>query len=311
MKESMLVLVICVVSALGLNHPVAAQAHGDAPGQGDAAASTEQARMHFNVAQRFYDMGHFAEAAREFQAAYDISHLAPLQYNLYLAYRDGGDDVRAAAALRNYLASMEDNSQRAQLAARLEVLDQRIAAAASRTAGAANAGPDRQAAQAPPEGGTSSADAAHADSAEPGHANEAEDDHGSVVMTPGSGGGEPGAPAEVRAGGSSRLGPVVTMGAGGALLVGALVTGLMTHSRKSRVDELCRTPSNCTGDFESVVSSGRRLGITTDILWITGGLTAGAGLLWLMLGRGPEDSDTSAGIACDSSGCMASMQGAF
>jgi tetratricopeptide (TPR) repeat protein len=119
MRITILTLALCAASLLATVRSTSAQESTTA-----SADATEEARMHFDVARRFYDMGHFDEAASEFEAAYEISHLVTLQYNLYLAYRDGGDDGRATSALRLYVESLEEGPRRAQLGARLRILEE-------------------------------------------------------------------------------------------------------------------------------------------------------------------------------------------
>ncbi len=87
----------------------------------------QQARAHFSVGRAMYDAGRFAEAANEFQQAYDLSHRAQLLYNLYIAYRDSSQLVRARDALRRYLAEVSEIPNRLHLVSRLEALETQIA----------------------------------------------------------------------------------------------------------------------------------------------------------------------------------------
>ncbi|MBX7191970.1 MAG: hypothetical protein K1X94_07930 [Sandaracinaceae bacterium] len=87
----------------------------------------QQARAHFSVGRAMYEAGRFAEAAQEFQQAYDLSHRPQLLYNLYVAYRDSSQLVRARDALRQYLAEVEDAPNRLHLMSRLEALEAQVA----------------------------------------------------------------------------------------------------------------------------------------------------------------------------------------
>lgn len=87
----------------------------------------QQARAHFAVGRAMYDAGRFAEAASEFQQAYDLSHRPQLLYNLYIAYRDSSQLVRARDALRQYLMEVTDVPNRLHLVSRLEALETQIA----------------------------------------------------------------------------------------------------------------------------------------------------------------------------------------
>jgi len=89
--------------------------------------SDRQARAHYAVGYAMYEGGRFAEAAAEFQAAYDLTHRAALLYNCYVAYRDSSQIVRARDALRQYLDEVPDPPERLHLLARLEATDREVA----------------------------------------------------------------------------------------------------------------------------------------------------------------------------------------
>lgn len=98
----------------------------------EAMGPDEEAHMRFDLGRRYYDGGRFADAVQEFERAYALVPLPDLLYNLYVAYRDGGDDVHAADALRRYIPSIHgDDARRALLEARLRTLDERLAAGTS------------------------------------------------------------------------------------------------------------------------------------------------------------------------------------
>lgn len=105
----------------------------------DSHAGDEEARLHFEIAVRAYRDGRFAEAAREFEAAYALSRRPELLHNVYLAYRDANVRDRAADALRRYLAEASDVPDRAMLEARLEALERELASAQPVDDGAAEA----------------------------------------------------------------------------------------------------------------------------------------------------------------------------
>jgi hypothetical protein len=113
----------------------AAQATGGGAGGETMAESTareqdltdQQARAHFSVGRAMYDSGRFAEAANEFQQAYDLSHRPSLLYNLFIAYRDSSQTLRARDALRLYLTEVAEAPNRGHLEARLAALDAQVA----------------------------------------------------------------------------------------------------------------------------------------------------------------------------------------
>ena len=88
--------------------------------------SDRQARAHYAVGVAMYDGGRFAEAAAEFQAAYDLTHRAALLYNCYIAYRDSSQIVRARDSLRQYLSEVPDAPNRLHLSARLEATEHEV-----------------------------------------------------------------------------------------------------------------------------------------------------------------------------------------
>lgn len=89
--------------------------------------SDQRARAHFTVGRAMYEAGRFTEAANEFQQAYDLSRRPQLLYNLYIAYRDSSQLVRARDALRAYLAEVAEIPNRLHLVSRLEALEAQIA----------------------------------------------------------------------------------------------------------------------------------------------------------------------------------------
>ena len=68
---------------------------------GDEA--TDSARTHYQRATSLYDVGRFAEAAQEYEAAYQLKNDPALLFNLGQAYRYAGDFGRAIFAYRGYL----------------------------------------------------------------------------------------------------------------------------------------------------------------------------------------------------------------
>ncbi|MEM1416156.1 MAG: hypothetical protein AAGH15_14710 [Myxococcota bacterium] len=233
----------------------------------------EEARMRFELGRRYYDEGRFAEAATEFERAYEASPRPQLLYNVYVAHRDAGNLREARAALRALLATDHPTeADRPSLEARLRALDAQIEALdeAERTRTPVALAPEPEPDPEP-------------------------------LATP-----EPAPEAPDRAAAWALL------GTGGALLAGSLVTGILTAGKRDDLDALCPERNACTGDWESTRDQGRTLAITTDALWITGGALALTGLvLALVRGRSPEEPATEAGLACHFGGCTALVTGSF
>jgi len=224
----------------------------------EAGPDEQEAQIRFELGRRYYETGRFLEAAAEFVAAIEIAPLAPLYYNLYLAYRDGGADEQAADALTLYIQTLPAGDRRTQLEARMRVLRERVSSG---------------------------------------------DDAGDTSETVESSGGE--------GGGGVDPGPWILVGAGGALVIGAVITGVLAMDERSSLDAMCPTPDTCPAGFEDVQSRGETLAIVTDVLWITGAVAVTAGIIWAIVSAtgGDADSDVRAGFACDGNGCLGALRG--
>jgi tetratricopeptide (TPR) repeat protein len=283
--------VLAVVSWLG--GAMVAQAQ---PGQPDAndpamtmtetemAADDEQARAHFRVGRQRYEEGRFAEAARDFQEAYNLSRRAALLYNVYVAWRDAGDKPMAAEALRQYLAGMPPElPERASLEARLRSLDEEIAQNESLQAQAneARARADEERRQ---------REAAEARARE----------------------------EEARRRQAERGDPTfgwILTASGGALLVGSAITGILALGRVGELEDNCPGDRCRAGfDLEGERRSARNMVRITDILWISGAAIAATGLVLVMLSGGDDEEEAAApaaGAMCGPDGCSAEMRVRF
>lgn len=235
-----------------------------------APASPEnQAREAFERGRIHYDNGEFAKAAGAFEQAYKLSGREGLLYNLYLAYRDANEQEKAAEALRQYLAKVEVIENRAQLEARLKALDEGIA--------------QRKAAEA--------AEAAQA--AERQHAAE----QAAAPVAPVS---------QAPAPGRWWLTPVVLMGAGGALMLGSIGTGVVANNKANELEEGC-VGNNCDPDLKATADSGKTMAIVTDVLLFGGLATAAVGGVLVLLKKPKKDASADrtpeARFACTRSAC--------
>ena len=89
------------------------------------ADEAREARDHFQKGRTLYDVGRFDDAAREFEAAYQIKPDPALLFNLAQAYRFAGKNQPALIAYRSYLRNLPNASNRAQVEASIAEL-QRI-----------------------------------------------------------------------------------------------------------------------------------------------------------------------------------------
>ena len=90
-----------------------------APAAADDAAD---ARTHFQKGRALYDVGRFDDAAREFEAAYQLKTDPVLLFNLAQAYRFAGKPQPALVAYRSYLRNLPDAPNRAQVEASIAEL---------------------------------------------------------------------------------------------------------------------------------------------------------------------------------------------
>jgi hypothetical protein len=126
MTRCVSIALVLVMLSLGRG-VVRAQEAGPAPAT--SPTDVQEAREAFQVAVSLYAAGRYAEAAREFERSYSLSHEGGLLRNLYLARRDAGDVPGAAEALRAYLAAGAPDTtedDRRMLEHRLAALDRAI-----------------------------------------------------------------------------------------------------------------------------------------------------------------------------------------
>lgn len=86
-----------------------------------------QAQSRFRIATALYEEGRFLEAAREFEAAYELSRLASLKFNAYLAFRDAGRLADAVRCLSTYLEEAPDAAEHERLSGRLAAMRRTLA----------------------------------------------------------------------------------------------------------------------------------------------------------------------------------------
>lgn len=112
---------------------------------------------------------------------------------------------------------------------------------------------------------------------------------------------------------SASLWPWVVMGGGAALLAGGLVTGLMSNSAYAEVEKYCN-PDACTDPRAKDPSErAETLASVTDVLWITGAISAVGGLTWLLLSTGDTETQAAdtASVGCGPTGCYGSVRSTF
>ena len=257
----------------------------------------QESKAHFKVGKSLYESGRFAEAAAEWNRAYELSQRVELLYNVYVAYRDASDVPRAIDALRRYLQGAElDDATRQNLQARLRALEE------------ANS-------KAPVVAVTPSADPATDPAAtEPAPAAQPSAEPSWVEPEPLS------ASTRSTASGSDdpSIAPYVLLGVGGALVIGAAVTGAIVLGNESDLEDGCPALDCRTDETIDKLDSTRTLAVVTDVLWISGVVAAGMGTALLLFSGGSEDerdatarTRPTASLGCAPGVCAATLRGRF
>lgn len=101
---------------------------GAAHAQGRPGRQAE-AEKRFQQAESLYKRGEYLAAAGEYQAAYDLSGLPGLLYNVAQSYRLGGEKEKAVSAYRLFLEKAPDHQLAAVARGHLEALERELAQA--------------------------------------------------------------------------------------------------------------------------------------------------------------------------------------
>jgi hypothetical protein len=92
---------------------------------------------------------------------------------------------------------------------------------------------------------------------------------------------------------SSAVPAIVLLSAGGAALVGALVTGLLANSADNEFTDKCGGVTNCSPSLRPLQQRTEDLALATDVLLGAGVALGGVGLTLLLVNDAPEDTDRS------------------
>ncbi len=172
------------------------------PSAGDA---TQQARAHFNLASAHVERKEYAEAIREFEAAYRLKPAPSFLYNIGVVNQIAGKNAAALDAFQRYLGTQPSREDRLEAERRLAEVQRRLDD--EKAAAVANA----------PVPGASAAAPAPA------------------TVTAKSGAGNPllaSAPPKAPEKKSRRTTWIVIGAVGGALVVGAVVTAVVLGTRQ-------------------------------------------------------------------------------
>jgi tetratricopeptide (TPR) repeat protein len=91
-----------------------------------SADDAGQARGHFVRGKTLYDVGRFAEAAKEFEAAYEAKNDPAILFNLAQSYRFAHDYEKAIVTYRAFLRNAPDDHNRAQVEKSIADLQERL-----------------------------------------------------------------------------------------------------------------------------------------------------------------------------------------
>jgi len=256
--------------ALGSTGSALAQAPAETPTS--QAESEQVARQHFQLGRVQYESGSFREAAQSFERAYELSKREVLWYNIFLAYRDAGDNANAATALRNYLTRVEQIDTRPQLEARLASLERLVQEEEQR----------KQREQEQPT-----------ESGQPTAQPETPEQQVAAELRP-----------EAAVKQSPSIVPYIVMGVGGAMIIGGVVTGAMASSKHSELEEKC-PDSMCDASLQSLADEGKTLALVADVLLFGGIAAAGTGaVLWFLNNnQSSEESAVNAAVSCGPGAC--------
>jgi hypothetical protein len=122
----------------------------------------------------------------------------------------------------------------------------------------------------------------------------------------------PGPDRPVEHGSGSTVGPVVTMGIGGAMLLTSAVTGFVALTKVNDLVRACPHDECPAGfDYAGARTSARTFVGLTDILLIGGALVTGGGAAWFLLkddsSKAPAPSARTS-AACTKEGCGATFR---
>ena len=252
-----------------------AQAPEDPPTEGDAQAPTEEAQAAgdedphgvaamrreelsdaaamslFNAASSLYEAGRFLDAARQFEAAYELSPRPSLLFNAYLAYRDAGRNEAAVRALAGYLEGAPDAPDAERLTARLAAMRE---SAEEDAAAAAEAATERR---------RLAEEAAAAERRAEEEGRRADDERRRLEE-------------------ATRRSPIgiVMAATGGVALITGAVTGVVANNRFQALEQNCPdTFCSQLADLEGTRPGIRRLQRTTDALLFGGAALTITGLV--------------------------------
>ena len=86
-------------------------------------AQTAEGKERFRHGTQFYDLGKYAEAASEYEAAFGLTDRPALLFNIGQAHRLAGNRKAALAAYQGFLRRVPDSPQRAEVEEHIATLE--------------------------------------------------------------------------------------------------------------------------------------------------------------------------------------------
>jgi tetratricopeptide (TPR) repeat protein len=116
----------------------------------------QRAKEHYEIATRFYDVGKYGEAVKEYEEAYMLTGDAALLFNIGQAYRLWDRPEDALRVYKNYLRQRPDAVNRVDVEKKIsdleKVIDERRRGGAAQPAEAVSPAPTAPTARVPPPG---------------------------------------------------------------------------------------------------------------------------------------------------------------
>src|ERR1700690_2496951 len=91
------------------------------------AQDAMSAKEHYQKGTSYYDLGRYADAIKEFEAAYQIKNDPALLFNLAQSHRLAGNSDQALHFYRTYLRYVPKPPNRAEIESRITQLEQLVA----------------------------------------------------------------------------------------------------------------------------------------------------------------------------------------
>jgi hypothetical protein len=133
----------------------------------------------------------------------------------------------------------------------------------------------------------------------------------SLDRPPAAQGRSPGLSASEHDSGTDSIAPWFVVGAGGALLGTAVVTGIMAKNADDDFVDGCPELENCSRELEPLQARAQTLATVTNVLLVSGGIAAVSGLAWWYFAPKTPQGTLRAATAVTPEGVELRLQSAF